>query len=54
MAGKQLLGTLGTTRVFVFRLAKELRKLLIAFLLGVGNIQVHGFSALKQVVSGAD
>src|ERR1051325_216159 len=54
MAGEKLFRTVCATRVFVFRLAEELSKFLIAFLLGIFDIGGHGFRALQQVVSGAD
>ncbi len=46
MSGKQLFCPVGATRVFIFRLAEKLCKLLIAFLLGIFNVLRHGFSTL--------
>jgi hypothetical protein len=47
MIGEQLFRPVGAARVLIFRLAEELGELLIAFLLGVRDVQGHSLGALK-------
>ncbi len=53
MRSEQLFGTLGALLVFVLRLLEEADDLLVAFLSRVGDVHGDRFSALQQVVAGA-